>query len=493
MRNSTALLFAFVSGAVLSCAYPPVGLGFLAYGALVPMLFIMHDQPPGKVLCYSFFSGLVFHALTLNWIRHITWVGMIAAVLILAVFYSLPFIIARLVRMTLPRFWLFLFPFMVAGIEWFRSFDTLAFPWMIMGNSQTSYPFLIQFADITSAFGVSFWVVAVNVAVYLLIRRRSPVRWGCLLALFVIPLLYSHIVMRLPDGDTQAVNVAIIQGNVSPEEKWGSGNEMWNINLYLDMTREAMAFKPDLVVWPETAVPVYLCEWPRFRSMVQALVDSSGVPLLTGTPAIDYASGDTWNAAAFFLPGDYEVQVYKKMHLVPFGEKVPLSGYFPFLENFELGQANWAVGTQPVVFTARHIPPFHVPICFESIFPDLNRAFVVRGSRFIMVITNDVWFGPFASPIQHAMIAVMRAIEFHQPVVRCANTGISMLIDHHGIVRSRTKTFERDILYGTIHPGAGTTFYARFGNVFSIFCFGITMISLAYYFTMKYRGRHSYP
>jgi apolipoprotein N-acyltransferase len=112
----------------------------------------------------------------------------------------------------------------------------------------------------------------------------------------------------------------------------------------------------------------------------------------------------------------------------------------------------------------------------------------VKGSRFIVVITNDVWFGPFPSPIQHAMISVMRAIEFHMPVVRCANTGISMFIDPYGRIKKMSRTLERTILVDTISPGERKTFYGRFGNIFSLMSFFVSLISLIiYFFTRKFR------
>jgi len=486
MKKITALTVALVSGVFLGCAYPPVGFGFLAYASLVPILWIITKFPSRHVFILTFVSGLAFHGFTLFWIRHITWVGMIALVITLSLIYTLPFLLTRFMWEILHGRGLLLFPFAIAGIEWIRSFDVLAFPWMILANSQTYYPRLIQFADITSAFGVSWWVAMVNVSIFFLVKKRTIQRWAFLVLLFIFPLLYS---LKMTDMHAVAdgmVKVALIQGNVTPEEKWGVNNEIWNINLYRNMSIEAMAYNPDLVIWPETATPVYLGENPLFRRMVQTMVDSIGVPVLTGTPSIDFESEKKWNSAVFFTPGEETIERYDKIHLVPFGEAIPFHTIFPSLKNIELGQANWDAGTKPVVFNSPVLPPFSAVICFESIFPDLIRKFVTRGAQFIAVITNDVWFGPYASPIQHAMISVLRAIEFHLPVVRCANTGISMIIDPYGRIVEKTETFERDILIGTIKPGTEKTFYAKFGNVFSLICFLISIISCMYYMYVKY-------
>lgn len=486
MKKTTAFVYALISGILLGCAYPPVGLGFLAYVSLVPVLFIVNSLKTRQVFFWSLIFSLFFHALTLSWIRHITWVGMVLGIITLSLIYTLPFVITQLIREISPKMGIFVFPFAVAGIEWIRSFDALAFPWMILGNSQTYYPWLIQFADITSAYGISWWVAMVNVSVFFLIKKRTAVRWAFLVILFLFPLIYSLKILQIPANTDKMLKVALIQGNVMPEEKWEYGNELWNINLYRSMSIQAMAYKPDLIVWPETATPVYLCEQPKYRRIVQSLVDSIGVPIVTGTPSIDFESGQKWNSAAFFQPGEKKVERYDKIRLVPFGEAIPLDDMFPSLRNFHLGQANWDEGKEYVVFNSPVLPPFNVVICFESIFPDMIRKFVVKGAQFIIVITNDVWFGPYASPIQHAMISVLRAIEFHLPVVRCANTGISMIIDPYGRVVDKTGTFERDILIGTITPGTKKTVYAKFGNVFSMFCLFITLVSLMLYIFTKY-------
>lgn len=468
-----------LSAVLLACSFEPIGWGFLAYVALVPLFWWMRDQTPRRVFRLTVISGILFHLLTLSWIRHITWGGMIVAVLALSLVYALPFLCTVLAIRRWPQSGLFLLPFAVAGIEWVRSFDVLAFPWMILGNSQTGYPWLIQFADITSGFGVSAWVVLVNVLVWRLIEQHSTRRGVALALAFAAPFAYSmYVIQSCPTGGEE-LTIALVQGNVYPDEKWEYGREDWNINLYRAMSAEAALQEPDLIVWPETATPVYLCEQPRYLRMVRTLVDSIGIPVLTGTPSVDLMAEKKWNSACLLEPYDPVAQKYDKMHLVPFGEAIPFDNMFPSLKSIELGQANWDEGNEVMVFEPEHLPPFNVAICFESIFPDLTRQFIREGSQYLVVITNDVWFGPWASPIQHAMISVMRAIEFHRPVARCANTGISLFIDSCGRITSRTGTFERDILTGTIRPQEHLTFYARWGNIFSVFSLALTVLVTA--------------
>jgi len=488
MRTSVVFLSAFFSGVFLSLAYPPAGLGFLAYFSLVPLFGIVFSCGTRRVFLWTWFSGCVFLGMSLVWIAFhpdVPWPVMVLAVVFLAFFFTLPFVLMSLLGRLSFGAALAVFPFAVAGIEWIRSFDQLAFPWMILGNSQTGYPWLIQFADITSAFGVSWWVAMVNVAVYLLVKRRTAARGMLAVLLFALPLLYSFVAMRRSPGTEREITVALVQGNVTPEEKWADGLEKWNIHLYMSLSAEAMAYEPDIIVWPETAAPVYLADIVTYRNMMQSFVDSLGVPVLTGMPTIDFGSGETWNSAGLFVPGRREIEVYRKIHLVPFGEAIPLDNTFRILRNIDFGQANWNEGKEAVVFEPPGLPPFNVLICFESIFPDLTRKFMRNGSRLIVVITNDVWFGEYASPVQHAMISVLRAIEFHRPVARCANTGISMFIDSSGRVRKKTATGERTVLVDTVSIGEGETFYEKHGNVFSLFSFLVSFASLIVYFIAK--------
>jgi apolipoprotein N-acyltransferase len=478
MKNRNAIILSLISAVLLGISFPPVSLGFSAYFALIPLFVLIEKLNTKKVFLLIFLTGIVFHIITVSWIRHITWVGMILAIIGLSFFFTIPFVITSYFNNRFIKPGLLLIPFAVAGIEWARSFDQIAFPWVIIGNSQTYYTYFIQFADITSAFGVSFWVVSINLATYLLLKKRNLQRLIIIVLLFAVPFLYSAYVINMSDANGKPLKVALVQGNVMPDEKWDAQNEAMNVMLYEELSREALKFKPDLFVWPETAMPLYILQTPHYHEYLQTLVDSLKIPVLTGLPYYDFDTEEKWNAAGLLLPNQTDVKVYKKIHLVPFGEAFPLDEIFPSLRKIEMGQANWDEGKEVVIFNPKVLPPFNVAICFESIFPDLIRKFVVKGSQFIVVITNDVWFGPKSSPIQHAMISAMRAIEFHKPVVRAANTGISMIIDQFGRVVSKTSTFKKTVLTGSIFPNEKNTFFARFGNIFSFLCLIITLFAI---------------
>jgi apolipoprotein N-acyltransferase len=155
--------------------------------------------------------------------------------------------------------------------------------------------------------------------------------------------------------------------------------------------------------------------------------------------------------------------VYRKIHLVPFGEMIPFEDRFDVLKRIDLGEGDFSPGTDATLFDING-SPFAVAICFESIYPELMGDFVDAGARFIVNITNDEWFGPSIGPSQHAQMAVMRAAEYRVGLARCANTGISMVVDPYGRIFGQTDLFVRDVLEGEVEVGRGGTIYGRIGG-----------------------------
>jgi len=248
------------------------------------------------------------------------------------------------------------------------------------------------------------------------------------------------------------------------------------------LTRAAAAVvpPPSVILWPETALPYYVRVEPVKLQRLIALSKQLRKPILAGYPDAKLdARGEvlTYNAAGLVLPSGAIVGQYEKVHLVPFGERIPFQSLFPFLGSIDLGQAEWTPGTRPYVF--RHAgPAFGVLICFESIFPDHTRKYALEGAQYLVNITNDEWFGRTAGPVQHADLAILRSVELGMGVARAANTGISMLIDPYGRVEARTPLFAEAVLVGDVKTGVETPF-ARWGDWLSIVCLGISLVLVA--------------
>ncbi len=487
----TSLILCLLTGVGLTLAFPPFHLGFLAYVALVPF-FLLRGKSFGETFRWSYVCGLIVSVGTLYWINWVTLPGGIAALVVLPLYFSIYALLHHLVHRQLGEIAFVTIPFLWTGVEFLRSLGEIAFPWTILAYTQTHYLKLIQFASLTSAFGVSFWVATINVLIYRMILSRhnwkAAVAYGAgAVVLFVLPWWYGHRAMSKEQAPERSLRLVLVQGNIDPLLKWDRELKELNFVTYERLTRSVAADPADLVIWPETATPCYLRHEPEDLQRLRRLVDSLRVPLLTGSPDYVYdreRGFSTYNSAFLLVPGNAELQRYAKMQLVPFGERVPYEDTFPFsavkklLDALELGEGNWSPGREPTVFALsvdRRDATFSAPICYESVFPDLVRRFVVRGAQFLVVITNDGWFGRPSLPkwlcggmYQHAQIAVFRAIENRIAIARCANTGISGFIDPYGRMIDATDIFVEAVVAGTVPLRQEETFYARHGNVFTV-------------------------
>jgi apolipoprotein N-acyltransferase len=225
----------------------------------------------------------------------------------------------------------------------------------------------------------------------------------------------------------QELKIALVQGDVPHEEKWQEGTRDAIMETHLALTAKASVSRPDLIVWSEAALPVILENEPKYFEETRRSVSQGGIPLLLG--AITNRQGSFYNSALLLMPSGQVAGAYDKMHLVPFGEYIPLRSVFPFLETLApIGQLSRG-GTYSV-FGFPSGPKheevkFSVLICFEDLFPGMARTFVRNGALFLVNITNDAWYRYSAATYQHRQAAVFRAVENRVPVIRCANTGVS--------------------------------------------------------------------
>ena len=254
------------------------------------------------------------------------------------------------------------------------------------------------------------------------------------------------------------------------------------------MTIQAAETGARLIVWSEAALPAYLKSErsldQAYQARVQALVDSLGIYLYMGANRFEAAARDRYyNSSFLFEPGGGDLPHYDKVKVVPFGERAPFPELLGFLRDFQWSGAGYISGDFESG-TARTV--FEVPggkfsgmICFDSVFPWLARDMMVRGAEFLVVITNDGWYGRTSAPYQHADIATFRAVENRRWVVRCANTGVSMFVDPYGRQAQKTGLFQEAVVAGTIAPRNEQTLYMQFGDLFSQLCGVIALMGLA--------------
>jgi apolipoprotein N-acyltransferase len=497
LRNSA---YAALAGLLLVALFPTFNLYPLAWVALVPLFLALKEQATRNGFFLGGITGLIYFAGTVHWVTNsIHYYGGIPLVpaslitLLLCVYLALYPALFGAAAVYLgknhPRFFFITAPALWTALELARTYVFSGFPWSLLGYTQ--YPALpvIQIADITGVYGVSFLIILVNAAIAEVIIDRKRYT-GMIAAVVIVAFVlgYGFIKLRSPESGG-GFTVSVVQGNIEQDKKWDPAYQAETIAVYKKLTEEAMTQRPDLVIWPETATPFF---FNSGRSVDQALsvdlvsfVKQNNIPLLFGSPTLDrYPNGVVFGRnSAFLLSGEGRIEaVYHKIHLVPFGEYVPLKRVLFFVEKLVQAVGDFQGGNEYTVMTVptgRGMATLSTVICYEIIFPDLVRRFVDRGANVLTTITNDAWFGRTAAPYQHFSMAVLRAVENRVPVARAANTGVSGFIDARGHILSASGIFTEARLTQTIVPGSHKTFYTKYGDLFSYLCLIFSMIMLA--------------
>jgi apolipoprotein N-acyltransferase len=439
-------------------------------------------------LTFIWITRLPSHAMTHPWL---IWPGLLLLALYLGLYVALFGWIVRVTRRRLGLSVFFVAPFAWTVTEWLKSSGELGCPWGDLGYALAQQPAWIQGASVVGASGLSTWIVCVNALIAASIAKflsrrfvEAALRLALGLALLALPPIWGAKRLRLAAAPPPIGRVALIQPNIASDQKWNPTFQDSVVESLYALTKRSVAadtLRLDLVVWPETALPFYVRLEPlKLRNLLDTAREI-GTPILAGYPdARLNSAGDisTHNAAGLVLPKGAISGQYEKMHLVPFGERIPFQGLFPFLGHFDLGQAEWTPGTEPVVFAGAG-PPFGVLICFESIFADQARRYRNDGAEYLVNITNDEWFGRSAGPVQHADLAVLRSAELGMGLVRAANTGISMIVDPYGRVLARTQLFEATELTGGIPAPIPPTIYAQWGEWVTLLSIAVVVLLLA--------------
>jgi apolipoprotein N-acyltransferase len=424
-------------------------------------------------------TGLVFYGTALHWIAFLSKVAVtvpwimypawLAAAAYLALYPALAGALAAWTRRTLglptavgwPLFWL--------AADWLRAQGELGFPWLHLGYSQWNLLPVLQLATLSGVSAASLWVAAWNGLVLALVSapREGRTRAALATALLAVAAFPFLAWGRLPKPRPDAVMVGLVQGNIPGAVKWSGKSEDATLGKFLALSRAAIARGARFVVWPETATGAYLRQNYEQRLRLQSFVDSTEVAVLAGYPDYRFTGPQTylsWNAAGVFWPQTGLGPQYAKMHLVPFGEKMPFESLLPALGKIELGQAEWTAGVDPSPLPTP-LGPAGVLVCYESIFTDPARAEVLRGATWLVVITNDEWFGRSGALGQHAAMSVFRAVEHRVPLARCANTGLTFTVDPYGRVTPSPAIFtDATVVLPLARTRSGPTPFTRWGD-----------------------------
>ncbi len=478
-----------MSAGLLVLSFPSPDMGAVAFVALVPLLLAIRGETPARAFCWGTLAGLLFYLGSISWVtRTMTTYGGLSVPLSAVILLALACYLAlyaglfccgtALVARAAWPIGLLAPPALWVGVEYLRSYALTGFPWALLGYTQYRSDPLLPIASVAGVYGLSFLVVLVNVALADFAsggsgRLRTMLLAGVVaLALVWSPRLLSPL--AAPASPEQELGVVLVQGNVDQAVKWNSAMQAATIDLYRRLSLEAAARAPGLIVWPETAVPFFLRYEPRLRGRVLDVAAETGSYLLVGSPDMEPSAGgprgDRYYNSAFLVSPNREVMSkYDKIHMVPFGEYVPLKSILFFVQKLAYGIGDFEGGRTYTIF---QFPGgrFGATICYEAIFPDQVRRYVKEGAEFLVNITNDAWFGRSAAPAQHLAMAALRAAENRRYLIRAANTGISAIVDPRGRIVQASGLFVPAVISGRIQLQRSETFYTRHGDLFAWVC-----------------------
>lgn len=482
-----------LSGALLVIALPKPDVAFIGWIALVPLLLVLTRSETGwQALGAGYAAGVAFFGGSCYWIvstmhtygglslpLSASVFGLFVAVFALhtAVF---AWLLYRCCLWSPHALWLAA-PLWVA-VEIVQTHLLFGgFPWMLVGYALARFGGLLEITAWTGIYGLSFILVGVNTLIAVALQRRA---WlpGALAAV----LIASAALVPAPSDEAfrsgDSLEVRIVQTDIPIDFPWGGAEEGELLDELGDLS-VAGGQHPGLVVWPESPGLFYLSLDPGFRARIADLSRRLDAYFLIGY--IDVAGENMpTNSAGLVSPSGRQVSRYDKIHLVPFGEYVPLGRALFFAESLVRNVGDFAPGTE---YTISRLDGHRIAtnICYEDVFPGLIRQFTRRGAELLINITNDGWFGSSSAPWQHLRMARVRAVESHRYVIRAANTGISAIIDPYGRILSSTALGERTTLDGVVRYRSDLTFYVRFGDVFA---YAVSLVAVAFLIVALARG-----
>jgi apolipoprotein N-acyltransferase len=480
---------------MLFLAWPPLGIGFTAMLAFVPLLLKAREtEKRNHYFFITYLSLFLFNLLTTWWVKNASLGGAIFMLLANTLLMCIPFMAFRytLKQYSMGRS-LMAFVFYWLGFEYFHFNWDISYPWLTLGNAFAMIPSAIQWYEYTGVLGGSLWILLVNVGLVLWLsgaqNKRIPIP---VLLLVGLPLMSSFFLYWSYSDPSEAavVRTSIIQPNVDPYEKFSPNGEIAQVKKFIEIAEEKGDSTSSLYLLPETAIVEYLDEeWSHDFESIQLLTNwlagHKKAYLLTGASTYKFyspdqkpsltarkSSGGKWYDSyntAFMMNKEGVKEIYHKSKLVPGVEKMPYPSFFKFLEPLaiDMGGITGSLGQSPeaMVQTALNDQVKLAPlICYESIYGEYVTEFTRKGANVLAIITNDGWWGNTPGYKQHLHYARLRAIENRRYIARSANTGISALINARGDIVKRTKWWEEDVINADVKLLQSSTIYSRLGD-----------------------------
>lgn len=376
---------------------------------------------------------------------------------------------------------LFLAPFLWVAVELLRTY-LIGFPWDLLGTTQVANPVLSRIATLTGVYGLSFEIVLVNAAFAAAFLAR-PLRRRLMLAATLFTAIFLQLAQYIALDPLPVDSYALlVQQNVPIRENWRAAEYNDLLQSLGDSSRiPPGSAKVNLIVWPESPAPFFLND-DRFVSTISAIARRTNDFVVAGSIGVRTVAGgesQVYNSAALVNPQGQIAARYDKVHLVPFGEYIPLQRLLSFAQSLtrEVGMFARGSGRWPLDTGTGKLGVF---ICYESLFPGEVRQFADHGAQAFVNISNDGWFGDSGAPEQHLNVARMRAIENGRWLLRATNTGITASIDPFGRVVAQAPSGMRTTLLAPYSLRDETTFYTRYGDWFPCLCAIISLVGLLF-------------
>lgn len=520
------------SALLVTFSLPPLGLGFLAFFALIPLFLVIYKRKPAVAAGYTFVYGSIWGFTAFFWLREIDpvvpWlIGPVIALFTVVWGAVVPFLSRYILTIpeksfTRPLLSLstnrqirqFILAVVLAAAwcltEWARSW---VFPWNYLSTAMWNTLPLIQICRFTGTYGISFLLVLFNIclAFYMIdpkfdsvskkVRRPSLlIIAGALVIMVFFEGIFFIVHQNKRKMTINTFRAGLVQGDISQRRSANNNEAMEALEVYLELSKQLLdsSSLPHIIIWPETAVPypyrAYYQASGEFRNGVQTLARKYDTPFMFGT--IDFEDlprgvkrdPNTYNSAFLVKPDGNIAARYHKVKRVPWGEYIPGRSFLPqwLISKIDMHR-DLTPGTSldplPILAGVRA----GVSICFESVFPSVSRAEARRGANLLVVLSNDAWYPTSSEPAQHLANAVFRSIETGLPQLRCGNNSTSCLISSTGYItdclfkepdEKTGLTLPAPIKRGRaagiipvqVEDRPRPTFFVRNGNIFILFC-----------------------
>jgi len=481
-----------------SLEVPSAWQGYTAWIAFAPLILVAEGRAPARVALLFWGAAWIYFTGTIFWVvvamteyGHVPFAASLLALFLLSAILSLFHAAAGYMASRIQHRWSLslVWPAALAmtSLEYLRNYVFTGFPWSNPAYSQARFLTLIQIADVTGIYGITFLIVLTGGALAgVLAGLRAHVRgaWHHLaIAGALLSAVWLYGSWRIPqvleaEVHGKPLRVGLLQGNIPQDEKWLESEAGRILTIYAEQVHLAQAKGAELIVWPEASIPDLLSA--DLTQMIPEAFPPEGprVPQVIGAPVYEPPENAedplVLHNSAFVVDGTGRVMArYDKSHLVPFGEYVPLRAIFRFLGPLVQAVGEFVPGTEVrPVSDGRH--QYGVLVCYEDIFPEISRKMGQRGMELLINVTNDAWYGPTSALDQHLDMAVFRAIESRVPVARAANTGISAFINATGRVIEQTRPWVPAVVVQELKLTRARSPYLVLGDGFAVACLGIT-------------------